>query len=185
MSKINKTLVATLAVGLLFAGSALADASKAAAASTAKPAAAAPAAAKPAAAAPAAAAPAAPAEKPAATGSVNKAQFTSGVTNHEPNDELTTLDNSHTRIYFYCVLNNLNGQEVTFRWSYNDVTQAEVKQTPAYPHYRTNTSKELDPSKLGTWKVDVVDASGNVLTSKTFEYTKADASAAPAASTKK
>jgi len=184
MSKINKTLVATLAVGLLFAGSALADASKAAAASTAKPAAA-PAAAAPA--APAAPAASAPAEKPAATGSVNKAQFTSGVTNHEPNDEVTTLDNSHTRIYFYCVLNNLNGQEVTFRWSYNDVTQAEVKQTPAYPHYRTNTSKELDPSKLGTWKVEVVDAGGNVLTSKTFEYTKAsgEASAAPAATTKK
>lgn len=184
MSKINKTLVAALAVGLLFAGTALADATKAAAASTAKPAAA-PAAAAPA--APAAPAASAPAEKSAATGSVNKAQFTSGVTNHEPNDELTTLDNSHTRIYFYCVLNNLNGQEVTFRWSYNDVTQAEVKQTPAYPHYRTNTSKELDPSKLGTWKVEVVDAGGNVLTSKTFEYTKAtgEASAAPAAATKK
>ena len=175
--KSNKTLLATLALGLaLSAGAVLAAAP--AASTMAKPAAAP--AAKPA--APAAASTAAAPAKAAAAGSVSRAQFTSAVTNHEPADNLTTLDNSHTTIDFYCVLNGFQGQEVTFRWSYNDVTQAEVKQTPAYPHYRTFTSKTLDPSKLGTWKVDVVDSSGNVLTSKTFEYTKA--TAAPAAATK-
>ena len=176
--KSNKTLLATLALGLaVSAGAALADP----AASTAAKPAAAPAAAAPAA-KPAAASTAAAPAKAAAAGSVSKAQFTSAVTNHEPADSLTTLDNSHTTIDFYCVLNNFQGQEVTFRWSYNDVTQAEVKQTPAYPHYRTFTSKTLDPSKIGTWKVDVVDSSGNVITSKTFDYTKA--TAAPAAATK-
>jgi hypothetical protein len=120
----------------------------------------------------------------ASNGSVQKAQFTSGVENHEPKDNLDSLGNDQTRIFFYAVLVNLQGQEVTFRWSYNDVTQAEVKQTPTSGRYRTNTSKTLDPSKLGTWKVEVVDASGTVLTSKTFEYKKADASAAPAAATK-
>jgi Protein of unknown function (DUF2914) len=175
--KSNKTLLATLALGLALSAGAVLAADAPAAGTMAKPAAA------PAAAAPAAK-PAAPAAASTAAGSVSKAQFTSAVTNHEPTDNLTTLDNSHTTIDFYCVLNGFQGQEVTFRWSYNDVTQAEVKQTPAYPHYRTFTSKTLDPSKLGTWKVDVVDSSGNVLTSKTFEYTKAEASAAPAAATK-
>jgi|GEM_PF-704695 len=182
--KSNKILLATLGLGLVLgAGSAFADGTAAApakAAPAAKPAAAAPAA-KPAEAVPAASTAAKPA---AGSGSVSKAQFTSAVTNHEATDNLTTLDNSHTRIFFYCVLNGFQGQEITFRWSYNDVTQAEVKQTPAYPHYRTQTSKELDPSKLGTWKVEVMDSSGNVLTSKTFDYTKAEASTAPAASTK-
>ena len=178
MSKSNKTLMATLGLSLLVgAGSAFAAGT---AAAPAKAAAAAPASTAAAPAKTAAAAPAATEAK----GSVNKAQFTSGVTNHEPADEVTKLDNSHTQIFFYCVLNNLQDQEVTFRWSYNDVTQAEVKQTPKYPHYRTATSKQLDPSKLGTWKVEVVDASGNVMTSKTFEYVKADATAAPAAATK-
>src|SRR5580704_1081684 len=87
----------------------------------------------------------------AGKGSVQKAQFTSGVENHEPKDNLDTLSNDQTRIFFYAVLVNLQGQEVTFRWSYNDVTQAEVKQTPTSGRYRTNTSKTLDPSKLGTW----------------------------------
>ena len=120
----------------------------------------------------------------AAAGSVSKATFTTGVENREPKDSIDSLTNDQTRIYFYCVLSNLQGQEVTFRWSYNDVTQAEVKQTPSSGRYRTNTSKQLDPSKLGTWKVEVLDASGNVLETKTFEYKKADASAAPAAATK-
>ena len=190
MSKSHQTLLATLAVSLLFAGSAFAAAAPAAAGTkAAAPAAAAPAKAAPtakpamAAAASTAAAPA-KAAPAAAAGSVQKAQFTSAVENHEPKDNLDSLGNDQTRIFFYCVLVNLQGQEVTFRWSYNDVTQAEVKQTPSSGRYRTNTSKTLDPSKLGTWKVEVVDASGNVLTSKTFEYKKADASAAPAAATK-
>ena len=183
MQKINKTLMTLLAASL-FSVAAYADAP---AASSAAPAAAAPAAA-PAAAAPAAA----PAEKPAAPaakGSASKSAFTSAVNNHEPADDLKTLDNSHTQIFFYTVLNNLQDQEVTFRWTYNGVTQAEVKQTPKYPHYRTASSKELDPSKLGSWTVDVLDSSGASLASKSFDYTKAEAaaaapSAAPAAATK-
>lgn len=167
-----------LAAGLMLAAGSAFAADAAPAASAAPAAKAAPAAAA------STAAKAAPAEKPAAKGQVQKAQFTSGVENHEPKDNLDSLTNDQTRIFFYAVLVNLQGQEVTFRWSYNDVTQAEVKQTPTSMRYRTNTSKQLDPSKLGTWKVEVMDASGDVLTSKTFEYKKADASAAPAAATK-
>ncbi len=162
----NEKIILALAIGL-FAGSAIAADAPAAGTAAAAPAAA-----------------ATPAAKPAAAGSVSKATFTTGVENHEAKDSIDSLTNDQTRIFFYAVLVNLQGQEVTFRWSYNDVTQAEVKQTPSSGRYRTNTSKTLDPSKLGTWKVEVVDASGNVLTSKTFEYKKADASAAPAAATK-
>ena len=172
-SKIVLAASLLLAAGSAFAADAPAAAGTAAPAAKAAPAAAA-----------STAAPAAKAAPAAAKGQVQKAQFTSGVENHEPKDNLDSLTNDQTRIFFYAVLVNLQGQEVTFRWSYNDVTQAEVKQTPTSMRYRTNTSKTLDPSKLGTWKVEVVDASGNVLTSKTFEYKKADASAAPAAATK-
>ena len=173
MHKIDKALLAAFSVSLLLGtGSVLA--ADAPAAATAAPA--------------AAPAPAPTAKASAAKAEVVRAQFTSGVDKHEPTDTLTTLDNSHTRIYFYAVLVNMSGQSVTFRWTYNGVTQAEVKQTPNSARYRTYTSKELDPSKLGTWTVDVVDDAGNVLTTKTFEYTKAaaaDTTPAPAASTKK
>jgi hypothetical protein len=164
MRKNHKIALATLALSL-FAASAFAADAPAAGTAAAAPA-------------------ASEAAKPAAKGQVQKATFTTGVENHEAKDSIDSLTNDQTRIFFYAVLVNLQGQEVTFRWSYNDVTQAEVKQTPTSMRYRTNTSKTLDPSKLGTWKVEVMDASGDVLTSKTFEYKKADASAAPAASTK-
>ena len=162
-----KNTIALVAGLLLAAGSAFAADAPAAASTAAQ-------------AAPAAAAPA----KAAATGSVAKSQFTTGVENHEPKDNIDSLTNDQTRIYFWATLDNLQGQEVTFRWSYNDVDQGDWKTTPKAGRWRTVSSKELDPSKLGTWKVEVLDASGNVLTSKTFEYKKADASAAPAAATK-
>ena len=164
-----------LAASLLFAAGSAFAAGAPAAAGTAAPAAKA---------APAAASTAAAQPKPAATGSVAKSQFTTGVDNHEPKDNIDSLGNDQTRIYFWTLLQNLQDQEVTFRWSYNDVNQGEWKTTPKAAHWRTASSKELDPSKLGTWKVEVVDSSGNVLVSKTFEYKKADSSAAPAAATK-
>ncbi|HSN17448.1 MAG TPA: DUF2914 domain-containing protein [Gammaproteobacteria bacterium] len=174
-----KTKIA-LAASLLFAAGSAFAADAPAAASAAAPAA------KPAPAAKAApaASTAAAMPKAAATGSVSKSQFTTGVENHEPKDNIDSLTNDQTRVYFWTVLQNLQDQEVTFRWSYNDVNQGEWKTTPKAARWRTASSKELDPSKLGTWKVEVLDASGNVLTSKTFEYKKADASAAPAAATK-
>src|SRR5579872_5019643 len=115
MYKINRLL---LAAGLFAIAGSVFAADAPAAAGTAAPAAKA----APAAAASTAAAPA----KAAAKGSVQKAQFTSAVENHEPKDNLDSLTNDQTRIFFYAVLVNLHGQEVTFRWSYNDVTQAEV-----------------------------------------------------------
>src|SRR5579859_7461438 len=122
MQKINKTLITLLAASL-FSVAAYADAP---AASSAAPAAAAPAA------APAPAPAAAPAEKPAAKGSASKSVFTSAVNNHEPADDLKTLDTSHTRIFFNRVLNNRRDQEVPSRGTYNGVTKAEVKQTRKY-----------------------------------------------------
>src|SRR5690348_8576984 len=111
MHKSKNILVAALALGLaLVTGAALA--ADAPAAGTAK------------AAAPAAAAPAA-APAAAAAGSVAKATFTTAVENREPKDSIDSLTNDQTRVFFYAVLVNLQGQEVTFRWSYNDVTQAE------------------------------------------------------------
>jgi len=132
MHKIDKALLAAFSVSLLLGtGSVLA--ADAPAAATAAPA--------------AAPAPAPTAKASAAKAEVVRAQFTSGVDKHEPTDTLTTLDNSHTRIYFYAVLVNMSGQSVTFRWTYNGVTQAEVKQTPNSARYRQ--ARHLDGGRGG------------------------------------
>ncbi|HET7649741.1 MAG TPA: DUF2914 domain-containing protein [Gammaproteobacteria bacterium] len=131
---------------------------------------------------PAAAAPAAKASSAAASAEVSRAQFTTSIANHEPTDDVTTLDNSHTKIYFFTDLKNMSGQTVTHRWTYNGNVVAEVKLEPKAARWRTYSSKNLDPVMTGTWTVEVVDGAGNVLTKKSFDYTKAT-TPAPAAST--
>ena len=109
----------------------------------------------------------------AATASVSQAQFTTAVNNREPADNITTLDNSHTQVLFFTALNGAAGQTITHRWQYNGQTMAEVKFQPKASHWRVWSSKNLLPGETGTWTVDVVDGNGNVLTSKTFNYTAA------------
>lgn len=119
----------------------------------------------------------------AATASVSQAQFTTAVSNREPADNITTLDNSHNQVTFFTVLNGATGQTITHRWQYQGQTRSEVKFEPKANHWRVWSTKTLLPGQTGTWTVQVVDGSGNVLASKTFDYTAA-AGAAPNATHK-
>ncbi|MHB8453323.1 MAG: DUF2914 domain-containing protein [Acidiferrobacterales bacterium] len=119
------------------------------------------------------------AEKP--QGSVARAVFTSAVKNHEPVDTITTLTNDHTHIVFFTALKDMTGQTVTDRWEYKGKVMAEVKFNVGGPRWRVFSSKTLDPSWLGEWKVSVIDGNGLTLSASTFTYTAAPKeSAAPA-----
>lgn len=124
-----------------------------------------------------------PAPAPAATASVSQAQFTTAVSNREPADDITSLDNSHNQVFFFTALKDAAGQTITHRWEYNGQTMAEVKFEPKANHWRVWSSKMLLPNQTGTWTVEVLDGSGNVLTSKTLDYTAA-ASVTPSATHK-
>jgi len=164
MLKTHKTILAAICGGLLLtAGTAWAGTGTPAAGTAAQPA--------------AASTPAkAPAKKAAMAAEVSRAQFTTAVKNHEPTDDITTLDNSHTNIDFFTELKNMSGQTVTHRWMYNGNVVANVKLEPKAAHWRTYSSKNLNPVMTGTWTVEVIDGAGNVLTKKSFDYTKAAAS---------
>jgi hypothetical protein len=104
-------------------------------------------------------------------GEVARAQFTSGVDAREPVDELTEASAaSTTKVYFFTELRDLEGQTVTHRWIHGGNTLAEVSFTPGSARWRVWSSKELLPEWTGTWTVAVVDAGGNVLMEKSFEY---------------
>lgn len=168
MLKTHKTILAAICGSLLLmAGNAQAGNGTPAAATAAQPAAAS---------TPAAPTPAAPAKKAAMAAEVARAQFTTAVQNHEPTDDVTTLDNSHTKIYFFTDLKNMSSQTVTHRWMYNGNVVADVKLEPKAARWRTYSSKNLNPVMTGTWTVEVLDGAGNVLTKKSFDYTKAAAS---------
>ena len=165
----HKPILITLATALLMATAVQAQTTPST--STAMPAA--PAAmTKPAAPAASTAMPAAPAatHKPA---SVMQAQFTTGISNREPADDVSSLDSSHDKVFFFTVLKDADGQNITHRWEFNGKTVAEVKLQPKAAHWRTWSSKMLMPDQTGTWTVEVLDESGKVLTSKSFDYTQA------------
>ena len=107
----------------------------------------------------------------AIAGEVARAQFTSAINAREPADDLTEAAAASTqKIYFYTELRGLEGQTVTHRWTHNGNTMSEVSFTPGSARWRVWSSKELLPEWTGTWTVAVVDAGGNVLTEKSFEY---------------
>ena len=172
MHRINMMILISLGLALLSC-SALAQAQTVPSGTSAMPAAPAASTAMPA--KPAASAPAAATAAPAVPAKVGQAQFTTGVTNREPVDEVNTLDNSHNKLFFFSVLEDAAGQTITHRWEFNGQTMAEVKFEPKADHWRVWSSKTLMPDQTGTWTVEVVDGSGNVLLSKSFDYTKAPA----------
>lgn len=137
--------------------------------------------------APPAAAPAA--DKPAAataaaqpSGSVARSQLTSAIQNNEPVDKITTLSNDQTRIYFFTDVRNLGGQKITHRWEHKGKVMSEIPLDVGGSPWRTYSSKTLDPSWTGEWKVTAIDGAGNTLSATTFTYSgKEAAPAAPAA----
>jgi len=171
MYKLHKTMLTMLGAALLLAtGVAQAQTAPAStampAASTAMPAAPA---AMPAASTPMPVAPAATHKPPA----VVHAQFTTAVSERVPADDVSTLDSSHDQVFFFSVLKDAAGQTITHRWEFNGKTMAEVKFEPKADHWRVWSSKKLMPDQTGTWTVEVLDGSGNVLMSKSFDYTRA------------
>jgi hypothetical protein len=126
-----------------------------------------------------------PADVPAATqpaatasmqGSVARAQFSSGVQDREPLDNLTALTNDKTQVFFYTELRNLAGSKVSHRWEHNGKLMAEQPFEVGAERWRVWSSKTLDPSWLGEWKVSVVDGSGATLAVQTFSYNPASVS---------
>jgi hypothetical protein len=128
---------------------------------------------------PAAAEPAATPAAPAPAGTVARSQFTSEIQALEPADNLSTLANDQTRIYFFSELRNLSGHKVTHRWEHNGKVMAEVPIRVGGDRWRAHSYKTLDPSLTGEWKVTVVDETGATLSASSFTY--APAAAAPAA----
>ena len=132
-----------------------------------------------------------PAEAAAASaesqGTVARAIFTHGINDREPTDTITTLTNDDTNITFFTELQGMQGQTVTHRWEHDNKVMAEVKFDVGGSRWRVYSSKNLDPSWTGEWKVSVVDANGGTLSASTFTYAAGEKpmtqEAAPAATT--
>ncbi len=107
---------------------------------------------------------------PADPGWVERATFTSAVVDREPTDSIDTLTTDHVEISFWSDLRALAGQTVIHRWEYGGEVAAEVPFEVGATRWRVHSTKRLDPIETGTWRVSVVDVTGRVLESTSFEY---------------
>ena len=103
------------------------------------------------------------------------AQFTTGVENREPIDQVTFVENRAQKIFFFSDLRGLTGQTVQHRWIYNGETKAEINFDVRGPRWRVWSSKDLMPDWIGDWTVEIVVVGGEVIAAETFTYSAPDA----------
>ena len=140
-----------------------------------------PAAAHPAANPPTASQPAAQ-DLPKSTGTVARAQFTNAIQDREPVDKVSKLLNDKNRVYFFSEIKDAADQKITHRWEHDGKVMSETSFDVGGNSWRVYSSKNLDPSWTGEWKVSVVDEAGSTLAAGSFTYDAAPAAAShPAA----
>lgn len=110
-----------------------------------------------------------------AAGNVARAQFTTGIETREPADRVTELGNSHSEVYFFTELTDLDGHTVTHRWEHGGEIMAEVSFDVRGPRWRVWSSKQLLPNWTGEWTVAVVDEAGTILAEESFQYVEGEA----------
>jgi hypothetical protein len=95
------------------------------------------------------------------------------VVDREAVDVGTQFSNSVPRLY--CFTKAVSTQiptEVVHVWRYGDVERARVSLAVNAASWRTYSSKAIQPHEIGPWRVDVLDASGNLLETINFEITQ-------------
>jgi hypothetical protein len=86
------------------------------------------------------------------------AQFTTGVENREPIDQVTFVENDARKVFFFTDLRGLAGRTVLHRWIYDGNVVAEVRFEVDGPRWRVWSSKDLLPDWIGDWTVEIVIA---------------------------
>jgi len=84
------------------------------------------------------------------------AQFTTGVENREPIDQVSFVENEAQKIFFFTDLRGLEGRTVLHRWIYDGNVVAEVSFDVRGPRWRVWSSKELLSDWIGDWTVEIV-----------------------------
>jgi hypothetical protein len=125
----------------------------------------------------------APGGAPAAapTGSVERSAVTSTIVDREPQDALEEVASDLGKVFYFTEVLDMPGETLMHRWEHDGAVMAEVPFEIGGAHWRTYSSKDLDPGSLGRWTVSTVDASGRVLDARGFVVIEAAPEVAPPA----
>jgi hypothetical protein len=102
---------------------------------------------------------------------VVRAQLSHAIEAREPVDSIDTVHlqpGESKPIYFYLHLKNLQGKNVRIDWYYHDKLDSKLNLRVHNDNWRTHASKQLDQRRLGAWRVELVDETGNRLAARNF-----------------
>jgi hypothetical protein len=103
---------------------------------------------------------------------VAAAAICKAVVDREAVDVGTQFPSSVTRLYCFTKIVGANQPaEVVHVWSYGDVERARISLKIQSSEWRTYSSKAIQAHETGVWRVDVLDAAGNLLKTIGFEVT--------------
>jgi hypothetical protein len=105
--------------------------------------------------------------------SVALATFTTEISEREPVDNISFLENDKRVVYFFTDLRNLQGKTIRHVWSYKGMEMGSVSFEVKGARWRAWSSKQLLPDWLGAWTVSVLSPDDVVLATETFTYQEA------------
>jgi len=109
----------------------------------------------------------------AAALSVEDSTICTGVANREAVDPGTSFAVSAGRLYCFSKIAGIQEPtEIVHVWYYGDTERARKTLGIKPPAWRTNSSKIIQPHEIGSWRVEILDASGNLLDTLKFEVTQ-------------
>ncbi len=110
---------------------------------------------------------------------VARAQFTSGIEDREPVDQMVVMSPPSSEIYFFTDLRHLEGREVQHRWSYRGSVVSMKPFEVKGARWRVYSMNVIEPEQTGEWSVTVYDQSGWPLRTELFLYEPAKTDSSP------
>ena len=105
--------------------------------------------------------------------SVESASICTGVADREAVNAGTSFAVSVGRLYCFSKLTDIQeSTEIVYVWYYGETERARISLGVNPPAWRTYSSKIIQAHEIGAWRVEILDASGNLLETLKFETTR-------------
>lgn len=114
-------------------------------------------------------------EKTSDHAEVLRAQLSHAIAAREPVDSIDAVQlrpGESRLIYFYVHLQNMSGKNIRIDWYYQNKPDSHLILQVHNDNWRTHASKQLDHRRLGAWRVELMDESGNRLAARNFTVTQ-------------
>jgi hypothetical protein len=109
----------------------------------------------------------------AAALSVEDSTICTGVANREAVDAGTSFAVSVGRLYCFSKIADIQeSTDIVHVWYYGETERARISLGVNPPAWRTYSSKIIQAHEIGSWRVEILDGSGNLLETLKFETTQ-------------